>query len=230
MSISPRVALAGAVVVLAGANVLNNRLAESGYIATSVIASAALLLLLRACGATWADAGLRHDNLLRGLRWAFVLAVAVAAGYTLLVLLPATRDMFADPRIGSTEPAAIAFAICFYVPLGTVLLEEVGFRGVVYGLVRRARGTAWATAVSSGLFGLWHILPAAHLVRVHPALAGRGAFTATLVLVGALVAVSLAGAVLCELRRRSRSLATTAGLHWTTNALGYAMAWLIIHF
>ena len=55
------------------------------------------------------------------------------------------------------------------MPVGTVLLEEVGFRGVVYGLAERAHGPLAATAVSSGLFGLWHVLPALDAYRANPA-------------------------------------------------------------
>lgn len=36
-----------------------------------------------------------------------------------------------------------------------------------------------------------------------------------------------AGAVLCELRRRSGSLLAPMALHWATNALGYLAGYLI---
>jgi uncharacterized protein len=45
------------------------------------------------------------------------------------------------------------------IPIGTVLLEEVAFRGVLWGLLPTARGTAVATIGSSVLFSLWHVLP-----------------------------------------------------------------------
>ena len=54
------------------------------------------------------------------------------------------------------------------MPLGTVLLEEIGFRGVVYGLSARMWGFAWATVISSVLFGLWHVQPAIGVVTSHP--------------------------------------------------------------
>ena len=45
------------------------------------------------------------------------------------------------------------------MPLGTVLLEEVAFRGVLWGLLAHMDGPRVATLVSHSLFGLWHILP-----------------------------------------------------------------------
>jgi membrane protease YdiL (CAAX protease family) len=69
-------------------------------------------------------------------------------------------------------PAELAYQVLLRMPVGTVLLEEVAFRGALYGMLRHSAGTSWATAVSAALFGLWHVLPAAGLVRDNP-VAGR---------------------------------------------------------
>ena len=72
--------------------------------------------------------------------------------------LPLTRDAFRDARYHSNTGHALLTAFVL-IPLGTVLFEEVAFRGVLWALLRRWRGTRTATAVSSALFGLWHVLP-----------------------------------------------------------------------
>jgi len=72
--------------------------------------------------------------------------------------LPSTRDAFRDARYHLGWGGAFLTAFLL-IPLGTVLFEEVAFRGVLWGLLRRGRGTVTATAVSSALFGLWHVLP-----------------------------------------------------------------------
>ncbi|WP_236051909.1 CPBP family intramembrane glutamic endopeptidase, partial [Nonomuraea cypriaca] len=41
---------------------------------------------------------------------------------------------------------------------------------VLYAMVRKRRGTVAATAISSALFGLWHILPAIDMARANLAL------------------------------------------------------------
>ena len=46
------------------------------------------------------------------------------------------------------------------IPLGTVIPEEFAFRGVLWGLLRRSAGRGVATAVSSAMSGVWHVLPA----------------------------------------------------------------------
>ncbi len=108
------------------------------------------------------------------------------------------------------------------IPLGTVLFEEVAFRGVLWGLLRSRHGIAWTTAASSALFGFWHVLPSLRLTDVNPAVAavaGGGPRGQALAVAGAVVFTAAAGVLLCELRRRG-SLLAPLGLHWAVNGLG----------
>jgi membrane protease YdiL (CAAX protease family) len=105
-----------------------------------------------------------------------------------------------------------------------VLLEEVAFRGVLWGLLRRARGTATATVVSSLLFGLWHALPSLGLASANQAISGTvgtGRSGELVTVLATIAFTGLAGVVFCELRRRSGSLLAPAGLHWSVN--GFAV-------
>lgn len=159
-----------------------------------------------------------------------VLIGLVGVVYAVAALVPATRDLFADERYDGLTGGQVALRVLVTVPLGTVLLEEIAFRGVLYGLVRRVRGAAWATAVSSVLFGLWHVLPSLHLATVKPVLApvfGRSALGAALAVVAAVLFTGAAGALFCELRRRSGSLLAPMGLHWAVNAFGYLLGFLL---
>ena len=149
------------------------------------------------------------------------------AGYLLALALPATRAAFADERAARLSAAALAWFALVRVPLGTVLLEEVGFRGVLWGLLTRRRGTKWATVLSSVAFGAWHGLPSLGLTSGNAAAAafGTGAAGRAGAVLAALAGTTVAGVVLCELRRRSGSLLAPAGLHCATNSLGYLFAW-----
>ena len=112
------------------------------------------------------------------------------------------------------------------IPLGTVVFEEVAFRGVLWGLIAHDHGTVWATCVSSVLFGLWHVLPALGLVRTNTALqrSPKGGRRIMLTVLGTVAFTTVAGIVFAELRRRSGSLVAPAGLHWATNGLGVLAA------
>ena len=212
------VGLAGSVMVLAAANVLNNRIAPGWAPVTSTAATALLAGLARSAGVSFAEMG--FERLRRGGVAGTALAAGVVAGYAAGVAHPRTRPLFLDERARGISRARLAEEVLLRVPLGTVLLEEVGFRGVVHALVARSYGTGPATVASSALFGLWHVLPALDNAAVNPTLAAHG--TGPL-LAGTVVSTGLAGALLCALRRRGGLLAPML-LHTATNSLGFLAA------
>ncbi|MCK2221416.1 CPBP family intramembrane metalloprotease [Actinomadura sp. ATCC 31491] len=215
------------VAVLAAANILNNKVAPRLGPLTSTLATAALVAMARRSGLSWQEMGFEHGR--RGAIAGGALAAAVAAVYAAGVALPRTRPLFHDERALSLSRARVLEEALVQVPLGTVLLEEVGFRGALYAMLRRRHGTVAATATSSALFGLWHILPAVDMARANPALgaltAGEapGRLDTARVVAGSVVSTAAAGVLFCELRRR-RGLLTPVMLHLSTNSLGYLFA------
>jgi membrane protease YdiL (CAAX protease family) len=198
---------------------------HTGLIAGPIVALV-LVLLARRAGLTWHDLGLSRRTLLPGLKYAIGAIGAVAVVYAIGVALPLTRPAFQDVRYHLHLSAALLTAF-IVVPLGTVLLEEVAFRGVLLGLVRRHRGATWASITSSVLFGLWHILPSLRLNHANQAVGavlGTGMTGRVLAVAGVVAFTALAGVLLCELRRRSGSLLASAGLHWATNGMGLLVA------
>ncbi|MBA4862229.1 CPBP family intramembrane metalloprotease [Streptomyces sp. PSKA54] len=218
------------VVVLVAANLLNNWLAPGAYVLTCGIATAVLLLIARRDGLTPADLGLDAVALRRGLRWAAVLVGAVLVVFLLGLAVPAGRETFRDARAAGLSVQQLLWRVLVRVPLGTVLLEETAFRGVLWAMIRRRRGTRWATAVSSLLFGLWHLLPSRGLNRSNTAVQsalGSGSASVAPTVAAAIAATVAAGVVLCEVRRRTGSLLAPAALHWAVNGFGYAFAWTV---
>ena len=218
-----RTAVGLCVLLLVVANVLNNRLAPSAYLITAPLTAALLLGVLYLAGGTWTDAGLGRADLGRGARWAATLIALVAAVYLAGALLPFTQGLFSDRRTEGDSGGTVAFEVLVRLPLGTVLLEEIGFRGVLWGLLRKGWNVRVATIGSSLLFGLWHVLPSLHLTDNKPALGsafGQSVLGVVVVEAGTVLFTGLAGVLFCELRRRSGSLLAPAGLHWATNALG----------
>lgn len=186
------------------------------------VGAVAMLVVGRRAGLTLDAVGLDRRTWRRGAAYAAVSVAAVGAVYTVGVLVPATRAAFLDERYRDDVRTALLNAFVV-IPLGTVLFEEVAFRGVLWGLARDRYGTVRATAVSAALFGCWHVLPSLRLNEVNPAVAdlvGPGAGGRALAVAGAVVFTAAAGVLLCELRRRSGSLLAPAGLHWAVNGLG----------
>ena len=118
--------------------------------------------------------------------------------------------------------AAVLFVALVRIPLGTVVMEELAFRGVLPALV----GGGWwrATLVSSGLFGLWHVLPS---------MGSGGAVSQTLGSTGAVAGTVLftaaSGVVFRAWQRWSGHLVTPMLLHAATNSLGALAAWYVTH-
>ena len=135
--------------------------------------------------------------------------------------LPLTREAFRDTRYRLDWGNALLTSLVL-IPIGTVLVEEVAFRGVLWGLLREVKGTTTATVVSSALFGLWHVLPSLGLATNNEAITGTvgtGRSAQTTTVLATVLFTALSGVVFCEVRRRSGSILASAGLHWATNGL-----------
>jgi len=222
------VPLASVLAVLLATNLLTNRLAPGLYLPTCLAAAAVLLLISRGAGLDRADLGLGAATARSGLRWALVAATVVLAGYLVCLAVPATREVFSDERAAGLSVGAVLWRTLVRVPFGTVVLEEVGFRGVLWALLANRLGHAWATGISSALFGLWHLLPSLGITRANAA--ATGVFGSTrpgqvAAVLAAVLGTAAAGVLLCELRRRSGSLLAPAGLHCAANSFGYLLAW-----
>src|SRR3954471_4867902 len=194
--------LGAVLLVLAAVNVADRYGPHhTGLIAGPVVALA-LVLLARRAGLTWHDLGLSKRTLLPGLKYAVGAVGAVAVVYAIGVALPLTRPAFHDVRYHLHLSAALMTAF-IVVPLGTVLLEEVAFRGVLLGLVNRHRGATWASITSSVLFGCWHILPSLRLNHANQAVGavlGTSVTGRVFTVLAAVTFTALAGLLLCELR------------------------------
>jgi len=192
---------------------------------TGPVLAVLLLLLGRSAGLSWEQLGLGAGTIVSGLAWGGVAVGVVAAVYAVGLAAPATRRLFLDARhrVGTARAARRALIA---VPLGVVVLEEVAFRGVLWGLVEVEHGATWATAVSSVLFGLWHVLPAADGARANAEGGPVGRGVVVRQVAGTVAFTTGAGVVFAVLRHESGSLLAPFLLHWATNGLGIlAAAW-----
>ena len=223
-------ALAAVLLTLAVVNVWVHVGPRRAQLVTGPLAAALLLGVGRAAGLSWDELGLGPGSLARGARWGGLCAGIVVAGYALVLAVPPARRFFRDVRYRLGIRSALAMAL-LAVPLGTVVFEEVAFRGVLWGLVEEANGPVWATAATSLLFGAWHVLPALDLARTNTALAGSGSRAKPVATVlGTVAFTAAAGVLFAELRRQSGSLLAPVLLHWATNGAGVlasAIVWEI---
>jgi membrane protease YdiL (CAAX protease family) len=220
------VAIALVLLVLAATNVWVHVGPSRAHVVTGPLTALLLLLVGAMAGLTWPELGLGSKTLLRGTQVAVAAAVAVGMVYAVGVAIPFTRGVFRDTRYHLGLRAAL-YTSLVVIPLGTVLFEEVAFRGVLWGLLDRDFGVLAASTVSAGLFGIWHVLPALGLARTHTSLQGHstaGRRRIAITMLATVLFTTIAGIVFAELRRRTGSLVAPIGLHWATNGLGVLAA------
>jgi uncharacterized protein len=194
------------------------------YAPANVCAAAAALAAARASGLTAEEMGLGR-GVWRPGRLATALAAATAVGYLAAAAIPVTRPLLNDKRVTTLDAPGLAYQVAFRIPVGTVLWEEIAFRGVLQAALRRVMSEPAAIAVASGVFGAWHIRPTAAALRVNQLAGDRGQAAAR---VAAGVAATAAGGVLFSwLRVRSGSLAAPVLLHLATNCAGPVVAWTL---
>ncbi|MBW3579799.1 MAG: CPBP family intramembrane metalloprotease [Actinobacteria bacterium] len=217
-------ALALVLVVLVAHNLVGNLvLPPALYVPVNLTVTAVLLGIARASGISWAALGLRRSSIGRGAALGVAAFLVVAFALVLAALVPATRPLFADQRVDRVTGAAVAYQALVRIPLGTVVLEEVAFRGVLLALLSRAASTRAAVAWSSALFGFWHVVPTVEALRANRLVPSAPAITAAVVATGA------AGAVFCWLRLRSGSLVAPALAHVATNSVALVIAASVLH-
>ena len=106
-------------------------------------------------------------------------ALVVLGGVGVAVAVPRTRRLFADQRMAGVDGWGTAWRALVRIPLGTVVLEEVAFRGVLPVLL--------SPAAAAGLFGLWHIAPTVRGLQLNglaPSVPAVGAAVAVTAAVG----------------------------------------------
>ena len=145
----------------------------------------------------------------------------LAAGLAVAVLVPALHGLLDDDR-ADVGVGSMLWRVLVVIPIATVLVEEVVFRGVLLGLLQRLLPALRALVASAVVFGLWHLLPVWRGGGAGDLGGGSiGAVAATF------VATFAAGLGFGWLRQRSGSLVAPICAHIGTNSLTFTAAWLV---
>ena len=213
-------------------NIVNNRIApQTHYLLWAFVGSVVLLAIGLLDGSDFTDMGLGFSYLLPGLVWAGVSIAAVTLLYLIGSAFKKTREAFADQRIGALSGGKLLFQSLVEVPLGTVLLEEIAFRAVLFSMLARRFDLTTSIVISAIAFGLWHILPSIGTHEGNPALGsvvGSGRRASILAVVASVVTTTFAGILFTLMRIFSGSVIAPMGFHWATNGLGYAFSWVLL--
>jgi len=215
--LAPPAALA--VLLLAWSNVVLPALPADAVLKAlfNVGGVAAMVTVARLLGLTWADLGIGRGTWGAGLRWGgAAIGVAVLGYGGVLVVAPGLLE---NPQLAGASPSALLLRGLVLIPLGTVLAEELAFRGVLQGHSVRSLPARAALGVTAVAFGLWHLTVAMgpSAVPLPPTLQWTSVLTVLAVTV-------VGGLALGWLRHRTGSVLAPIGLHLGTNAVGLVAA------
>ena len=181
-------------------------------------------------GMSLADLGLARDTWRSGVRWGLGVLVLVLAVVIVGALVPATSDFLNDAR-ADVPALRLVTELVVGSAIGTVIPEELLFRGVLLGSAMGRWGRWPGLAAASVVFGLWHVFPTLGTAGGNAAFAGADASTPGRIglVGGAVVATSIAGAIFGWLRIRSGSLLAPMIAHLSTNGVALVVAWFVVH-
>lgn len=211
-------------VVLAAHNVLSNRVVPWAWYVPTNLATAAVLLGIAVAGGAASRLGVSPADLPRGILIGTASAAIVSLAITAAAVIPASRRAFADRRMAGVNASGTFYRAFIRIPLGTVALEEVAFRGVLLALLLPITSPWPAVIISSAVFGAWHILPTAAALNTNRA-ASSGGRKAILAAVGLTFAVGMA---LCWLRLATGSLVAPALVHAAANSTATVASFLVL--
>lgn len=222
------------VALLAVSNVMSNEVLPGwAYLPWNLAMTAVLLVLALMVDRTGLPpVGFDPATWRRGLAVGGAVMGVIALALVLGALLPPFRGLYDDARVGDVSARGMAYQVLVRIPFGTVVMEEVAFRGVLLGMLLRRTSTARAVAGSSALFGLWHVLPAIGIEGTNPVLGDvfTGTAGAVLAVVLAVVGTALAGVVFCVVRLAGRHLLAPVMMHLGTNSVAFLVSWLVIRW
>lgn len=166
------------------------------------------------------ELGLARSSVPSGLRWGLGVVAVIAAGLTIALLVPSLDGVLDDDR-AEIPLRSMLWRVLVVIPVATVLVEELLFRGVLLGLLQRLMPAHRALVACAVVFGLWHLLPVWRGGGAGDL--GGGSIGAV---AGTFVATFVAGLGFGWLRQRSGSLLAPICAHIGTNSLTFAAAWL----
>jgi membrane protease YdiL (CAAX protease family) len=216
-------AIVGVLITMVGFQLLTRGVEGAPYIVAGLSTTAGLALVAWRHELTASSIGLGRASWIPGLLWSLAIVVVVGTAIGIAGSIPRLRHLFADSRVTEVTGAVTVRRVLLDIPFGTVLIEEFAFRGVMLALLTTESSTIWAVAVTSALFGLWHVSPSLEMHDAHDSATGAQWTT----VVSTVLFTGLSGVGFALLRLFTGSLFPPSALHWAANGSGVVVGWFV---
>ncbi len=198
-------------------SLLPNRVQTIVYVPLNLVATGFLLFWAqRGAGLSLEELGFGGKTMLTSALWGALVGLVVGGlAFAVMILFEPQFLLRVPAEFHSSGVLDLLYRVGVRIPLGTVVLEEIAFRGVLFQLFLRVSRTNQAVALQSLVFALWHV---GLLLR------GLSVSTPTvssmlLTFLGVTTGTFLGGALLGLLRTQTSSLVGSMVTHWVINAL-----------
>jgi uncharacterized protein len=216
-------AMAGVILAMLGFQALTRKVEGQHYVSAALVTTAGLTVIGWKHGVTLNELGLGRSTWVTGAIWSIGIIVAVGVVIGIAGGIPRLHKYFADDRVSEADGVLTSRRVLLDIPFGTVLVEEYAFRGLLLALMTTQWGVVWAVALTSLLFGLWHIGPAMEMHNAHQEATGH-----VLLTVGSTVLFTgLSGVGFAVLRLFTGSLFPPSALHWAANGTGVVVGFFV---
>jgi len=199
------------------------------YPLCGLVVVAALLAVARWSGLRARSIGLDSRHLRRPAIFGLVGLAAIGLVFGVAVAIPALRGLFSGGRLETLGIGTLLWVTLIRIPLGTVLLEEIAFRGVLPALLGAGDRWRWRPVlVAAALFGLWHAFPSMALLQNDTVGSAFSGVPIVVVSLLTMLAAAVAGVALHWWRHTGRGLLAPMLVHLATNSGGVLIAWWLL--
>jgi membrane protease YdiL (CAAX protease family) len=211
------------IAILVYGTILARFIPRKAHISSNLLAALATIAFGLFLGLSLPQMGLT----LSGVKSIIIISALTTGAIFLATLavsfLPFLRHIFLGESFANARVRKVFFEAGFRIPLGTALVEEILFRGVLLGILLQSYSPLVSSIIAATVFGLWHIAPSINSIESNTAVQERmrtKSLRAKGSVAGIVLVTFTAGMFFNWLRIISGTILTTWLVHWAINSSG----------
>lgn len=211
------------IIILAYGSILAKFIPRKAHISSNLLAAGITVLFGLFLGLSLPQMGITLHGVTKVILVSVIATVAIFLLTFLVSFIPFLKRIFLGESFANAKARTVFFEAGFRIPLGTALVEEILFRGVLLGVLLQSYSPMTASILAAIVFGLWHVVPSINSIEsnnaVQEKLRSKSLHTISSV-AGIVLVTTVAGLFFNWLRIISGTIFTTWIVHWAINSSG----------